>query len=135
MSSYGNRRVKLGFGMKNPFRNLDRLCSLPQVVSEDSQTGPNRSPYRSSCQHSTQTKLAFEHADGRLDSTAKALQLSKPRGSLMQFFGFAQAAHLRDANFLNPGLVKLQDVLGSVIATIRRQLFGLYAESGFCLAQ
>src|SRR6185503_984797 len=121
--------------MKNRFRNLDRSCSLPHVVGENSQSGPDCSPYGTFGQHSTQTKLAFEHADRGLDSTAKPLQLPEPRSSLMALFGFAQATHLWDANFLNTGLAQLQHVLGTVIAAIRRQLLGLYAESGFCVAQ
>src|ERR1041384_6657245 len=121
--------------MKNRFRNLDRSCSLPHVVGKNSQSGPDCSPYGTFGQHSTQTKLAFEHADRALDATAKPLQLPEPRSSLMPLFGFAQATHLWDANFLNTGLAQLQHVLGTVIAAIRRQLLGLYAESGFCVAQ
>ena len=101
----------------------------------NSQTGPNRSTNLPSCQHSTQTKLAFEHTDRRFDSTTKALQLPEPRDSLMQFFCLAQAAHLWDGNFLNTGFAQLQRVLGSVIAAIGRQFFGLYAESGFGVVQ
>src|SRR6476620_6642431 len=76
--------------MKNRFRNLDRSCSLPHVVGENSQSGPDGSPYATFGQHSTQTKLAFEHADRGLDATAKPLQLPEPRSSLMPLFGFAQ---------------------------------------------
>ena len=72
--------------MKNRFRNLDRSCSLPHVVGENSQSGPDCSPYGTFGQHSTQTKLAFEHADRGLDATAKPLQLPEPRSSLMPLF-------------------------------------------------
>jgi hypothetical protein len=107
MSSDSSGGLKLSFGMKKRLAGLHWSRSLPHVVSENSQTGPERSTARPSCQHSTQTKLAFEHTDRRFDSTAKALQLPEPRCSLMQFFRLAQAAHLWDANFLNTGFAQL----------------------------
>src|SRR5690242_2768132 len=121
--------------MKNPFGNLRRSCSLPHVVGENSQSGPDRCACRPSCQHSTQTKLAFQHADGGLNSAAKPLQLPKPRFSLMGPFRFAQAAHLRDPNPLNPGFSQLQYVFGTIIAAVRRQLGRLYPQSALCLTQ
>ena len=93
-----------------------RSCLLPEIVREDTQSGPNRSRCGASRQDTTQTEFAFEHADRSLDSTTKPLQLPEPRFSLMQFFGLAQAALLRDAHFLNAGLPNLQHVFGTVVA-------------------
>ena len=52
--------------MKHPFRNLDRLCSLPHFVSEDSQTGPNSRAYRPSCQQATETLI--KHLDSKREN-------------------------------------------------------------------
>src|ERR1044071_1213150 len=104
--------------MNNPFGNLRRSCSLPHVVSEDSQTGPDRRTFRPSCEHSTQPKLPFKHTDRRLDPTAKSLQLPKPHCPLMRLFCFAQPADLRNADLLNTGFGQFPHVLGSVIASI-----------------
>src|ERR1041385_8713631 len=51
----------------------NRLASglLPEVVGENRETGPDRGILGASCQHSTQTELAFEHADRRFDTAAK----------------------------------------------------------------
>src|SRR5215467_4945991 len=125
----------MGSEMDDSFGNLRRSCSLPHVIGENSQTGPDRSTCRPSRQHSTQTKLTFKHTDRGLDPTAKPLQLPEPRCSLMQFFSLAQPAYLRDANFLNSGFAQFHHILGTVIAAIRRQLLGLYAQSGFGVAQ
>jgi hypothetical protein len=108
--------------------------SLPQVVSEDSQPGPDRGPCTASGQHATQAKLPFEHADRPLNAATKSLQLPKPLSSLMGFFCFAQTTHFRDGNFLYPRLAKLHHVFGTVVAPIRGQLFGLYTDR-FCLPQ
>ena len=121
--------------MNNPFGNRRCSCSLPHVVSEDRQTGPDRRTSRASCEHSTQPKLPFKHTDRRLDPTAKSLQLPKPHCPLMRLFCFAQPADLRNADLLNTGFGQLPHVLGSVIAAIGRQLGGLYAKTGFGVAQ
>ena len=94
--------------METVFGNDPGSRSLPQVVSKDSQPGPDSGRYRAFGQHATQTELAFEHTDRRFYAAAKPLQLPEPRRSLMRFFCFAQATHFRDADFLNTDLAKLQ---------------------------
>ena len=120
--------------METVFGNDPGSRSLPQVVSKDSQPGPDSGRYRAFGQHATQTELAFEHTDRRFYAAAKPLQLPEPRRSLMRFFCFAQATHFRDADFLNTDLAKLQYVIGTVVAPIGSNLLWLYAEASFCLA-
>jgi len=115
------------------FKNHHRSRSLPQVVGKDGQARPDSRGCGTLCQHSSQTKLAFEHTDRGLYATAKPLQLPKPFLSLMPLFFSAQATHFGDANFLNAGLAKLQHVLGTVVAPVRGELLRLYAQTGFCL--
>ena len=114
---------------------ISEICppsrSLPEVVGEKSQTGPDSGPGRASGQHSTQSKLAFKHTDGSFYAAAKPLQLSKPSLSLVSFFCLAQATHFRNADFLNPRLAKLQHVVGTVVAAIRGEFLGFYAQSVF----
>ena len=110
-------------------------CSLPQVKGENSQTRPDSGPCRTFRQHSTQTKLAFEHTDRRFYAAAKPLQLTEPFLSLMPLFFSAQATHFRDADFFNTRLAKLQHIIHTVVAPIRGELFRLYTEIGFRLAQ
>jgi hypothetical protein len=64
-------------------------------------------------------------------AAAKPLQLSKPSLSLVSFFCLAQATHFRNADFLNPRLAKLQHVVGTVVAAIRGEFLGFYAQSVF----
>src|SRR5262245_29073053 len=116
------------------FENYHRSRSLPHVVGEDCQARPDSRGCRALCQHSSQAKLAFEHADRGLYATAKPLQLPKPFLSLIPLFFSAQATHFWDANFLNAGLAKLQHVLGTVVAPIGGKFFRLYAQTGFSLA-
>src|ERR1044071_8584918 len=111
----------------------NRLASglLPEVVGENRETGPDRGILGASCQHSTQTELAFEHADRRFDTAAKALQLPKPLRSLVSLFSGGQATDFRDTNFFNPRLAKGRDVLSTVVASVRRRHFAasLYAKA------
>src|SRR5512145_958339 len=104
---------------------------LPQVVGKDRHSRPDSGPGRASGQHSSQTKLAFEHTDRRFDAAAKPLQLPEPRFSLVHSFTTAQPTHFRDTDFFNPGPAKLHDVIGTIIASIGGKLLGLYAKSGF----
>src|SRR5918996_2032692 len=120
--------------METIFGNHHQSCSLPQVVSDNSQTRPDSSPCRTFRQHSTQTKLAFEHTDRPFYAAAKPLQLPEPLLLLMRLFFSAQATQFRNADFLNTGLAKLQHIIGTVVASIRGQFLGLYTETSFCLA-
>ena len=108
-----------------------RSRSLPKIVGEDGQARPNSCPHRSLRQHSTQTKLAFEHADRRLYAATKPLQLPKPFGLLMRLLLAAQATQFRNADFVKTGLAKLKHVIGTVVAPIRGEFLGLYPETGF----
>ena len=53
----------------------------------------------------------------------------------MSPFTAAQAAHFRDADFLNPGLAEFQHVIATVVTSIRGQFLRFYPHSGFCLSQ
>jgi hypothetical protein len=52
---------------------IGRSRLLPEVVSENGQTRPDGRVLGTSCQHSTQAKLAFEYTDRRFDPAAKPL--------------------------------------------------------------
>src|SRR4029077_11186764 len=129
-----SERSRLVFGMGRIFGIDCQSRSLPEVVSEDGQTGPDGGPCRALRQHSTQAELAFEHTDRRFDPAAKPLQFPKPLLLLMRCFCSGQTTHLRDANFLNTGLAKLQQIIGTVVSSVRGYLLGLYTETVFCLA-
>ena len=70
--------------METIFGKPHRSRSLPQVEGENSHTGPDSGPRRTFRQHSTQTKLAFEHTDRALYAAAKPLQLPEPLLLLMR---------------------------------------------------
>src|ERR1043166_4724820 len=119
--------------MQTNAHNRRASSLLPEVVGENRETGPDRGILGASCQHSTQTELAFEHADRRFDTAAKALQLQKPLRSLVSLFSGGQATDFRDTNFFNTRLAKGRDVLSTVVASVRRQFFRLYFEIRFGL--
>src|SRR5262245_40887309 len=128
----GGNRLKWMFQMGTIFFVVHHQSrSLPQVVSEDRQTGPDGSGFRALRQHSTQAELAFKHTDRGFYAAAKSLQLSKPLRSLMDFFFAVQATHLRDGDFLNTALAELHHVIGTVVASIGGKFLRVYANSGF----
>jgi hypothetical protein len=49
----------------------------------------------------------------------------------MRLFFSTQTTHFRDTDFLNAGLLKLQYILGTVVAAIPSEFLGLYAETAF----
>lgn len=129
-----SERSRLVFGMGMIFGVDCQSRSLPEVVSEDGQPGPDGGPCRALRQHSTQAELAFEHTDRRFDSAAKPLQFPEPLLLLMRCFCSAQTTHLRDANLFNAGLAKLHYIIGAVVSSVRGEVLGLYTETVFCLA-
>ena len=100
-------RPRLVFPMERIFGVHHDSGSLPQVVREDRQSGPDGGCWRALGQHSTQAELAFKHTDGGFYAAAKPLQLPEPLLSLMGLFAAAQATHFRNTNFLNTGLASL----------------------------
>ena len=93
--------------METVFGNDPGSRSLPQVVSKDSQPGPDSGPTEPLASTRPKPNLRLSILS-RLYAAAKPLQLPEPRRSLMRFFCFAQATHFRDADFLNTDLAKLR---------------------------
>ena len=103
-------------------------CLLPEVVREDTQSGPNGSRCGASRQDTAQTEFAFKHTDRSFDAAAKALQLPKPSRFLMPFLFFVQSADFRNPDPLNSSTTQCRDVLFTVIAPVCAQLRRLYVE-------
>src|ERR1700751_1727238 len=114
--------------------NSHQSSSLPQVVGENSETGPDRASLRPFRQDPSQPELTFKHTNRRFDAAAKTLELPKPLRLLMSFFFRTQPTHFRNADSLDTRFAKRQYVVGAVVAPVGGQGLRLYTEIVLCLA-